>query len=31
MKSGWETYKGKKIFVARYDHLTAAESRIEIA
>lgn len=31
MKSGWETYKGKRIFVARYDHLTVAESRIEVA
>jgi hypothetical protein len=31
MKSGWETYKGKQIFVARYDHLTVAESRIEVA
>ena len=31
MKSGWVTYKGKQIFVARYDHLTVAESRIEVA
>ena len=31
MKSGWITHKGKRIFVARYDHLTVAESRIEVA
>lgn len=30
MKSYWETYKGKQIFYARYDHLVLEEYRAEI-
>jgi hypothetical protein len=30
MKSYWETYKGKKIFYARYDHLTIEAVRTEV-
>lgn len=30
MKSSWETYKGKKIFYARYDHMTVEEVRTEV-
>jgi hypothetical protein len=30
MKSSWEAYKGKKIFYARYDHLTLEELQTEI-
>lgn len=31
MRSGWETYKGKRIMCARYDHLTVDELRAEVA
>ncbi len=31
MKSVWETHKGKKIFYARYDHLSLEEVRSEVA
>ena len=30
MKSYWETYKGKRILFARYDHLALDEYRAEI-
>jgi hypothetical protein len=30
MKSGLEEYKGKKVFVARYDHLTMEQIRSEV-
>jgi hypothetical protein len=30
MKSGLETYKGKKIFIARYDHMTKEELLSEV-
>ena len=30
MKSCWETYKGKQIFFAHYDHMSIAEYRAEI-
>ena len=30
MKSYWETYKGKQIFFAHYDHLSLAEYRAEV-
>jgi hypothetical protein len=30
MKSTWETYKGKRIFYCRYDHLTLSEGREEV-
>ena len=30
MKSGWEIYKGKRIFRGRYDHLTLDEIRAEV-
>ncbi|MCE1255044.1 MAG: hypothetical protein LWX83_16040 [Anaerolineae bacterium] len=30
MKSGWEEHKGKKIFIARYDHMTLQEVRAEV-
>ena len=30
MKSGLETYKGKKIFIARYDHMTDIELKKEV-
>lgn len=30
MKSGWEEHKGKKIFFARYDHMTMQEVRAEV-
>ncbi len=31
MKSGWEIYKGKRIFRGRYDHLTLDEIRAEVS
>jgi hypothetical protein len=31
MKSGWEIYKGRKYFAARYDHLTLEEVRAEVS
>jgi threonine aldolase len=30
MKSYWENYKGKKIFFARYDHLSIEQVRTEV-
>jgi hypothetical protein len=30
MKSGLEEYKGKKVFVARYDHLTMEQIKTEV-
>jgi hypothetical protein len=30
LKSNWETYKGKKVFYARYDHLTFEELQVEM-
>ncbi len=30
MKSVWETYKGKRIFYAHYDHLTMEDFRAEV-
>ena len=30
MKSGLETYKGKTIFIARYDHMSLDELRVEV-
>jgi hypothetical protein len=30
MKSGLEVYKGKKVFVARYDHMTIVEVKAEV-
>ena len=29
MRSGWELFKGKNIFIAHYDHMTAAEVHSE--
>ena len=31
MKSNWDTFKGKRIFVAHYDHLTADELQAEVS
>jgi hypothetical protein len=31
MKSSWETYHGKRIMFARYDHLSAQDLRTEIS
>ncbi|GAP22638.1 hypothetical protein [Leptolinea tardivitalis] len=30
MKSGLEEYKGKKVFIARYDHMTPEEVKSEV-
>jgi hypothetical protein len=30
MKSSLEVYKGKKVFVARYDHMTLDEVKVEV-
>jgi hypothetical protein len=30
MKSCWETFKGKRLFYAHYEHLTLSELRVEM-